>query len=284
MCIRDRIFTKPQVVVTIVSAFVKEAYRLRNTGVTDTSNLSYIEQGQFTEAFIKSDSVLARCLVSDAGFKEKEVIELLQITLVVAPINESDCFMPCLLPYCPAESIDKDTSTQCVAPTVIKLPGECVPHGFFCALVCSLLSRWKLHHKCHELAKVFKNYICFDIEDMDCSVATVDSFSFISIHVFGDCGREECKEIRDDIRASIESVVTQHNYEKNLVMTYDEDINFLCLCGKTPEHFSTLTKRGKLKLKCTMNQPLVLTEKHAVWFNDEQYLKWERQQLSLIHI
>ena len=268
--------------VTIVSAFVKEAYQLRSTGVTDTSNLSYIEQGQFTEDFIESNLDLAQYLVSDVGFEGKEVIEVLRINLVVAPINESEYFMPCVLPYCPTESIDKKTSTQWVATKVIKLPGECVPRGFFCALVCSLLNlpQWKLCHD--ESTGVFKNYIHFDIENMGCSVAIVDFFVFISVHVFGDCGRKGCKVICDNVRESVESVVTKHNYEEKL-MSYDEDVNFLCLCGKSPKHIATLVnyEPGKLKLICSMDRlgdkRLKLSKKHAVWFSEEQYSEWEQQ-------
>ena len=115
------------------------------------------------------------------------------------------------------------------------------------------------------------------IRDRDCSVAVVDSFYFISMHVFGDCDREECKEILKDVKLSIKTVAIKHSYDESVIMSYDEDVNFLCLCGETPEHIATLTKRGKLKLKCSMDQPLVLTKKHAVWFTDEQNSKWEKQ-------
>ena len=269
------IFTKPQVLVTVLSAFVKRAYQLRKPGTpTDTEDLSYTEQGQFTKMLIQK--YFADFMVPDADFKEEEMIELLQMTLVIAPINDSEYFMPCVLQHCQTKHIESDISTQCVAPIVIKLPGECIPRGFFCALVCSLLSKWKLDRK---MLKMFKNYVRFDIEDMVCSVAIVDSFYFICVHVFGECGRVECKEICGDIRQAVEMVVDKHNYDKDLIMEYDKNINFLCPCGKTPEHIATLTKRGKLKLKCHMDQKLVIMDKHAVWFSDEEYSKW-KQQLS----
>ena len=270
------IFTKPQVLVTVLSAFVKIAYQLRKPDTpTDTEDLSYTERGQFTEKLIQK--YFADFMVPDAGFDEEMVIGLLQMTLVVAPISNKEYFMPCVLQYCQPKEIEENICTQCVAPIVIKLPGECIPRGFFCALVCSLLSRWKLHRKCRKMVEVFKNYVHFDVEDMDCSVAIVDTFYFIRVHVFGECGREECKEIRSDLKQAVEMVANKHNYNKDLIMEYDNDINFLCLCGKTPEHIATITKRGKLKLKCSLEQPLIITEKHTVWFTDEQLSKWKRQ-------
>ena len=206
------------------------------------------------------------------------MIELMKITLVIAPINEKTYFMPCVLKHCSPKRIEEETSKQTVAPIVIKLPGECIPRGFFCALACSLMSQWKFHRERRKLVDVFKNFIHFDIEGMDCSVAVVDSFYFISMHVFGDCDREGCREILKDVKLSIKTVATKHSYDESLIMSYDKDINFLCLCGEASEHIATLTTRGKLKLKCSMDQPLTLTKKHAVWFNDEQYSNWEQQQ------
>ena len=79
------------------------------------------------------------------------------------------------------------------------------------------------------------------------------------------------------MKRAVEMVADKHNYNKELIMEYDNDVNFLCLCGKTPEHIATITKRGKLKLKCSLEQPLIVTENHTVWFTDEQLSKWKKQ-------
>ena len=278
------VFTKPQVVVTIVSRFVKKAYDLRAEGVKNTQFISYAKKGQFTKNLILHEKIIAHFIDRDVGFETEQIIELLCITFVIAPINEGKYFIPCVLECCPPDEIRKEISTQCVAPMVIKLPGECVPRGFFCGLVCSLLSQWKLHCTGDKLAEVFKNFIHFDIEKEGYSVAIVDAFFYISIHVFGKCGRKGCNKIQSLVRASVKEIIAQHNYEINVLP--DDDILFLCPCGKVPEHFAQVIKEESLdpdqellKLNCAMyeKQTLDLTKEHTVWFSDEHYEKWSKQ-------
>ena len=273
------VFTKPQVVVRILSAFVKEAYRLRSdeSEHNDTEISNFIKKGQFSPSFVKCIPDL-ECLI--AGFGVREMMELLMITLAVAPINERDYFMPCVLQHCPLEDIKGKASKECVSPFVIKLPGECVPRGFFCALACSLLQfphcQWKL--KSEDSTKVFKNCVYYDIENMRCYVAILDSFYFISVHVFGECGRGECEEIKNHVKLSIEKVVDKHNYDADLVMSYDKQLNMLCNCGKTPEHIVTLATRGEMKLVCqkVKDQHIQIKKKHAVWFSEDLFSIWQK--------
>ena len=275
------VFTKPQIVVTIVSRFVKIAYKLRGE-LTNTQFINYSKQGQFTKDLILHEEDIARFIDHDVGFEIEQMIELLRITFVVAPISEGKYFIPCVLNYCPPDEIKKQVSTQCVAPMVIKLPGECVPRGFFCAFVCSLLSQWKLHHIGHEFAKVFKNFIHFDIEGVGYSVVVVDSFFYISVHVFGTCGRKGCNKIQELVKMSVKEIIAKHKYKNNVFC--NDSILFLCPCGKAPEHFTRLITEESLesdellRLKCAMqDQPLDLTEEYAVWLSEEQYSKWSKQ-------
>ena len=280
------VFTKPQVVVTIISIFVKKAYKLRDEGAKNKLCNSYVKTGQFTVDFIQQEKeIIDDFIDNEVGFEITEMIELLCITFVIAPINESKYFIPCILECCPPDEIRKEISTQCVAPMVIKLPGECVPRGFFCGLVCSLLSRWKLHCTGGKLAEVFKNFIRFDIEKEGYNIAIVDAFFYISIHVFGKCGRKGCNKIQSLVRASVKEIIAQHNYENNVLP--DDDILFLCPCGKVPEHFAQVIAEESLdhpdqeflQLKCAMyeKQTLDLTQGHVVWFSDERYAKWSKQ-------
>ena len=278
------IFTKPQVLVTVLSAFEKKAYQLRKPDTpTDTEDLSYTERGQFTKTLIQK--YFANFMVPDAGFKEEEVIELLRMTLVIAPVNDNEYFMPCILKYCQSEKIKKITSKQCVAPIIIQLSGECIPRGFFCALVCSLISRWEDSHDRITLATVYKNFIQFEMETQGHSFAIVDSFYFIRVHVFGKCGRKGCKKIQDDIKEAMEIVAAKHNYKRDVVMSYDKDgIKYFCCCGKSSEeHYACVIEEENLELKCKKSQPVSLTKKHAVWLNDEQYSKWKQGMCAYNH-
>ena len=279
----DLVFTKPQIVVTIVSRLVKIAYKLRGKP-TSIRLINYAKLGQFSEDLISNEEDIVRYIDQKVGFTIKQMIELLRITFVIAPISEEKYFIPCVLGYCPPEEIKKQVSTKCIiAPMVIKLPGECVPRGFFCAFVCSLLSQWKLHCIGHEFAEVFKNFIHFDIEGVGYSVAVVDSFFYISVHVFGKCGRKGCSKIQEVVKTSVEEIISQHKYKNNVFC--NDSMLFLCPCGKVPEHFARLITEETLesdaeilRLKCAMqDQPLDLTEEHAVWLTEEQYSKWSKQ-------
>ena len=263
------IFTDPQIVVTIVSEFVKEAYKK----VTDTEFKDFRKRGEFTKEFVKTK--LNKFLVPDAGFEEAEVIELLKITLVVAHIEEGRYFMPCVLPHCSLDEFEKEREMLKVSPVVLKLPGDtnCVPRGFFCALVCGLMQKWKLRKKKGQLASVYKNFIEFTVEGYRVTVA--DTFYFVEIHVHGDVLRKTCKNIFIDVGDALKVVVNTHHYDNTVLSSYSLD--FLCLCDIAPVH--TASAVTELKLNCTMDDDEVfdLQKKHSVWLSDELYLHWEKQ-------
>ena len=258
------VFTDPQVVVTIVSAFVKEAYQK----VDDTEFKDFSERGEFTKSFVKSK--LCRFLVPGAGFEEVEVIELLKITLVVAHIEEGRFFMPCVLTHCSLDEFERERCELKVAPVVIKLPGDtqCVPRGFFCALVCGLMPRWKLRKKHGKLADVYKNFIQFTVDGYQIAVA--DTFYYVEIHVHADSDRHICRKIYEDVREALKVVVNTHHYSNKIMSSYS--LEFLCPCGIAPVHTASyFTATGvKRKLNCTRDDDVSvkLEEKHSVWLSE----------------
>ena len=271
------IFTDPQIVVTIVSAFVKEAYQK----VTDTAFKEFSERGEFTESFVKDK--LSKFLVPAAGFKEAEVIELLKITLVVARIEEGRYFMPCVLPHCSLDKFEKERETLEAPSVVIKLPGDtqCVPRGFFCALVCGLMQKWKLRKRGGKLTDIYKNFVQFTVEE--CCVTVADTFFFVEIRVYGDAVRDTYKKIFTDIGEALKRVVDTHNYDNKIMSSYSLD--FLCPCRIIPAHTASTTITDvKCKLKCTMDDEcsFKLEKKHSLWLNDEEYSYWEKLGISLL--
>ena len=272
------VFTKPQVVVSIISAFVKIACG----EATDSEHEKFKTTGQFSYSFIKSSVVAKQFFRSnkECKFNAGEVIELLTMTLVVAPIVDRypiEYFMPCILPCSQSIDIERKLkrSNNRVAPIAIKLSGECIPRGFFCALVCNLLSKtWELCKS--EKESTFKNFLQFNITDMPCSVALVDSFYFISVHIFGQCEKDTYQLILSDLKKSVIDVVEKHKYNKKLVMSYCDTLNFPCNCGEKPEHVVKLIERGGFTLKCQSTNSLQpITRKHAMWFNEKQFSKWQ---------
>ena len=281
------IFTKPQFVVTVLSAFVKEARQLRCNGIKDTKYWNLIKQGRFSSNILSlKGSVLATsCRVPSVGFDTGHVIELLQTMFVIAPTNndEDEYCIPAVLEHNPSVDQYVSKESEYVAPIAIKPQGtgECIPCGYFNAFVCHLLRRpeWKL---CR--SDMFKNYVCLDI-GMTCQIAVINFFHFISVHVYGDCNKAECEVILQDIKA-VERILqcpSQHDSTQDDPVTLKKPprLMFLCLCGTTPEHIAMLTTRATLKLKCSLNQPLEIMKKHTVWFTKDQQLKWEQQEAQI---
>ena len=60
--------------------------------------------------------------------------------------------------------------------------GGRVPRGFFCALVCGLMPRWKLRKKYSKLADVYKNFVQFTVDG--CQIAVADTFYYVDSGVF----------------------------------------------------------------------------------------------------
>ena len=258
------VFTDPQVVVTIVSAFVKEAYQK----VTDTEFKNFSERGEFTKSFVKSK--LSRFLVPAAGFEEAEVIELLKITLVVAHIEKGRYFMPCVLPHCSLDKFEEERDTLEVSPVVLKLPGDthCVPRGFFCALVCGLMQKWNLRKKYGKIADIFKNFVQFTVDGYRVTVA--DTFYYIEIHVHGDdSDKDICRKIHEDVGEALKVVVNTHHYNNEIVSSYSLD--FLCPCGLPPVHTASVSiTRRKQNLNCTRDddKTFKLERRFLVWLED----------------
>ena len=258
------VFTDPQVVVTIVSAFVKEAYQK----ITDTEFKNFSERGEFTKSFVKSK--LSRFLVPAARFEEAEVIELLKITLVVAHIQEGRYFMPCVLPHCSLDEFEKERKDLEVPAVVLKLPGDthCVPRGFFCALVCGLMKKWKLRKKKGKEVDVFKNFVQFTVDGY--RVVVADTFYYIEIHVTGcDPDKYICRKIYEDIGEALKVVVNTHNYNNEIVESYSLD--FLCPCGSAPAHTALISSTGrKQRLNCTRDddETFKLENKFLIWLED----------------
>ena len=300
------IFTKPQFVVKLISAFVQEAHRLSNGDMTDTTYyLRLTKLGLFSSGIFEK-SAFASCLAPSAGFNADNAIELLKIMLMIAPINRDEYFVPIVLQHCPPDLVhefilkESQSFSECVAPIAIKPPGDgkCLPSEFFSAFICSLLSvqHWEFLNQTYQSESrsdsVFKNFICLNVKAIGCHVAVVDLFKFIRIHVFGECHEEDCEKILKDINEAIKMVIHEHHYKvtsqeeatpqlsqcHDTTASPEQGVTFLCVCSKTSEHTATLTTEGTLKLICsTTNKHLEITEKHIVWFTDEQRSKWRKQ-------
>ena len=191
--------------------------------------------------------------------------------------------MPCVLAHCSLEDFEKERIELNVSPVVIKLPGgtQCVPRGFFCALVCGLMQKWKLRKRGGKLTDIYKNFVQFTIEE--CRVTVADTFFFVEIHVHGDAMRDTCKKFFTDIGEALKRVVDTHNYDNKIISSYSLD--FLCPCGITPAHTASTTITDvKSKLKCTMDDEcsFKLEKKHSLWLNDEEYSYWEKLGISLL--
>lgn len=265
------VFTDTQIVVEIVSYFVKQAHQK----VTDTQFRHFSTRGEFTESLVTSK--LSRFFVP--GFQEKEIIELLKITLVIAPIKEGKYFMPCVLSHCPLNDFEKERFELDTSPVVIKLPGDslcaCVPRGFFCALICSLMQKWELRIE-GELTKIYKNFVQFTVNG--CRVTVADTFFYVEIHVHGKAEWDICRKVDRDVCDAIEEIVKVHNYDEAIMSSYSLD--FVCPCNSKdmPVHPASISGTGQLTCTRNHNTQSPLKKEHSLWLSDQRcYLQMKKQ-------
>ena len=178
--------------------------------------------------------------------------------------------MPCVLPHCSLDEFEKERKTLKVSPVVLQLPDDthCIPRGFFCALVCGLMQKWKLRKKQGKVADVFKNYVQFTVDGY--RVVVADTFYYVEIHVAGhDPDGYICKKIHMDVGEALKMVVNTHHYNNEILESYSLD--FLCPCGSTPVHRALISKiGGEQKLSCKMDDDTTfdLERKYLIWLED----------------
>ena len=201
-------------------------------------------------------------------FAPADLIKLLKHLLIIAPLSDTEYFMPSLLQITsPDELVEKPPApSSSVAPLLVHFPAGCAQNGVFCALVVYLLS------ECHwEFAKgisacVSRSCVCFQLPDTPVSIALVDSFSFfkVSVEAPEPMYPKICPKIRAAIFSGVEAAARALKYNNS-----KPKLAFLCgkCSSESPPHAATPAIDDGY-LVCTQSKSYeTLTEQHTVWFN-----------------
>ena len=231
--------------------------------------LRFRDKGIVTLEMFRDERFLAH-YIPDL-FTPADLIKLLQHLLIVAPLSDTEYFMPSLLQMTSPDELEKKlpVPSSSVAHLLVHFPAGCAQNGVFCALVVYLLS------KCHwEFAKgtlecVSRSCVCFKIPDTPVSIALADSFSFfkVSVEAPDPLYPKFCPKIRQAIFSGVEAAARALKYNNSKPKP-------AFLCGKcsseSPPHAAT-PATDSCYLVCTKSESYEpLTEQHTVWFDAKQ--------------
>ena len=201
-------------------------------------------------------------------FTPADLIKLLKHLLIIAPLSESEFFMPSLLQITsPDELVEKPPApSSSAAPLLVYFPAGCAQNGVFCALVVYLLSEcnWEFAKGISEC--VSRSCVCFQLPHNPVSIALVDSFSFfkVSVEAPEPMYPKVCPKIREAIFSGVEAAARALKYNNSKPKP-------ALLCGKcsskSPPHAATIAT-DHCYLMCTKSKSYEpLTKQHNVWFD-----------------
>ena len=204
-------------------------------------------------------------------FTPADLIKLLKHLLIIAPLSDTEYFMPSLLQMTsPDELVQKPPApSSSAAPLLVYFPAGCAQNGVFCALVVYLLSECHWEFAKGKLECVSRSCVCFHLPDTPVSIELVDSFSYFKVSVEAPdvMYPKVCPKIREAIFRGVDAAATALRYNNSKPKPA-----FLCgKCGsESPSHATIPTNCDEIcYLICTKSTSCYesLTEQHTVWFD-----------------
>ena len=201
-------------------------------------------------------------------FTPADLIKLLKHLLIIAPLSESEFFMPSLLQITsPDELVEKPPApSSSAAPLLVYFPAGCAQNGVFCALVVYLLSEYNWEFAKGISECVSRSCVCFQLPHTPVSIALVDSFSFfkVSVEAPEPMYPKICPKIREAIFSGVEAAARALKYNNSKPKP-------ALLCGKCSSelspHAATIAT-DHCYLMCTKSKSYEpLTKQHNVWFD-----------------
>ena len=201
-------------------------------------------------------------------FSPTDFIKLLKHLLIVAPLSDTEYFMPSLLQMTsPNELVQKPPApSSSVVPLLVYFPAGCAQNGVFCALVVYLLSEchWEIAKRISEC--VSRSCVHLQLPDTPVTIALVDSFSFFKVTVEAPKPMypKICPKIRATIFSGVEAASRSLKYNNSKPKP-------ALLCGKCSSESSPHAATPAIDdgyLVCTQSKSYEpLTKQHTVWFN-----------------
>ena len=276
------VFTKPGVLVRIISRLIKVANHCRGdcTYLTKFWKWGIISDADLKEVSdynLPDEQFDITTYYRPKLFEGNEFLNVLQNLFIAA--SYADCsayFIPCVLPPCSNDGdIDKRTCDFMKRnhPLLVTFEGHSIPRGLFCGLVTYLMdkSEWKLRSGNDQN---YRTLIEFEIPGKY-KLVLVEDFKFMRVHVAQTTPNMLRLKIRDNIATGVKTISKRFygNEDSNIM---NPDASFECSCSYTTvSHVATVTPCGteivKPRLVCEeSSEDVPFTEDHYIWLRDTE--------------
>ena len=295
------VFTKPHVLIRIISKLIKVANHCRSTPGSGIAE-------EFWKAGLISDKDLNVILNKDLPGEEKtegnatdkcyrsKVFEGKQLWMVLRSLsiaayceNRSAYLVPCVLPpYTKDDDINKiirDFMRKNL-PLLLTFKKDkegkrgSIPRGLFCGLVTHLIDNceWKIHS---ENKQNYQTLIVFEIKEYNIVLVEDFKLSCIRVHAHQRTDQEERWEIRKNIADGVK-IVSKKFYRTENDSTMCPNASFICSCSYSKEnklpHIANVvdeTDAKKRWLKCELGSADVpeFTKDQCDWLGKSDDLR-----------
>ena len=242
--------------------------RFRDEGIITLKFLRFFKKHYVEGIFSPEDMLLIM----------KYLLVIAPIPLVEATIHQAEFFMPSLLTSIPPAELDKIRSSFTISPFAIYFRSGCIRSGVFCCLVVDVIKRlgWKVLLPSGEASILAKNCIQLEIPNLPCTVALIDSFSYLEVYidVLFALRKQVCPTIRNEILISIKSSCEMLHYNNDIPKTA-----IFCPCSKKSTgsirklHLADVSERNGCKFwKCSLQTRVwgELSDEDRIWLDDSE--------------
>ena len=280
----DLVFTKPGILVQIISRLIKVANCYRRDPTTNRIPETFKIDGMISEdnLVVISNYPLRHGEKADENFNiakyfrkdifdAKKLLKVLQKLLIAASHTGSEYFIPCVLP--PLN--DKEYTSHFMEnnnPLLITFKG-CVPRGLFCGLVTYLLDEcgWEIRPKNNQNYRTLIEFLT--PKGRQYKVVLKDTFKAIYIYVDVCVAPKEHLTIRREIVDGIRTVCKKF-YDSDDGCNMNSDASFHCPCkrGSVSHIANVITCENKTqpRLQCEETADIV----HVVPEMEGCYYAW----------
>ena len=271
------VFCESQVLFDKITELVAFSYQLRCQSSSRKAFegiwLCFRDEGIVTRELLKQQRFSKHYV--PGFFTPEELLHILKCLLIVAPITNTNYFMPSLLPSISKEDVKKHRlpTTSTATPLLVHFSDGCAPKGLFCAFVVYLLSScgWKIAECSSTPSCIACN--CIEFRPPVPGLATlINSYTHFEVHLSipEQLYPSFCRKACQDILCGLEKAIELLNCDSP-GSTVSYSLAFFCHC-REPAHPATVysTGNGQKFATCTANTQKYypLEWRHMVWLED----------------
>ena len=288
-CLPNIVFCEPQFLLQKVTEIIVSSFPCAapdNDNLTGTRRI-FRTQGIFTNKILQLDAFKQGF---NKDFSIDDLLLLLQELLIIAKVDESGYFMPCVLPY-EDPKIDDHYDSK-VDPLWIYFMQDHTPRGVFCATIVHLtkchengssLLRWVVKSSNRENVLRKRNimeFILFDERESgkghhDPEIGRVTIAATLSeFEIHTSCAVDHLLEIRANIESALQEAKEKLAYDDKQM---DYTFGFLCQHPKCKgqkeqrgRHVAKVCNNSFTNCKCEYGSPKSLSDTQDPWFNQSE--------------